>query len=331
MPFLVPIIKLLLYSSLLVTGLPLQAQADAEKSETMLREGLAWHERGFPSKAFPKLEKAADLGYTEAFYYAGRFIQRRGELNREAEAFYQQAADRGRIYALLRLAQKDYDCSGLWSCWMDQDEWLDKALDLVLPRAESGNPEAMKAVHSIYRAQNNSGDEWEWIQRAAEAGHAYSQYRLAYLIDGQEKGFYWTKAGRQEDARKWLQKAAKNGYPKAMSKLAIKLREQGELEEARYWVEAMAQTDYYDAVLEAGAQIMMGPDIAEVYSPTISYHFEAPRPIEGAALLLALHRNTGRPATLDAIKAYEDYLTPEMLAEALERSEELLTDTAIFF
>ncbi len=85
---------------------------------------------------------------------------------------------------------------------MDQDEWLDKALDLVLPRAESGNPEAMKAVHSIYRAQNNSGDEWEWIQRAAEAGHAYSQYRLAYLIDGQEKGFYWTKAGRQEDARK---------------------------------------------------------------------------------------------------------------------------------
>jgi len=331
MPFRAPIIKHLVFFSLLTTGLFTQAQADAEKAEVMFREGLAWYERGFLSKAFPKFETAADLGHTDAAYFAGEVIQRSDELNSEAEAFYRQAAKRGHIYALLRLAQKGYDCNSLWSCWRFQDQWLDKALDVALPRARSGDPEAMKAVHSIYRAQGDSGDAWEWIQRAAEAGHAYSQYWLACLIDDQMEGFYWTKAGRQLDVMKWLRKSAKNGFPKAMMKLAVELREQGELDEARYWVEAMAKTDYYDAVLEAGTYIMMGPGIADIYSSTISYDFEKPRPIEGAALLLALHRKTGKTSTLDAIKKYEDYLTPEMIAEALERSEELLIDTPIFF
>ena len=53
--------------------------------------------------------------------------------------------------------------------------------------------------------------------------------------------------------------------------------------------------------------------------------------MEGAAILLALHRQTGKDAPLKMIEVYRDKLTPEIMAKAEARSKELLVDTPVIY
>ncbi|MGF2686211.1 tetratricopeptide repeat protein [Marinobacter sp. DUT-3] len=319
-------------SLLLFAGFPVLAQTDLETAEALFQEGYILYQKNYSPNAFAKFKEAAKLGHAEAAYYAGNILRRNSTyITPEAEEFYRQAADGGDVYAMLRLAQKGKMCGTLRNCDYDREEWLARAKEIALPKAEAGDLEAMKAVYSIYRVAGDKNAAWEWIQRAAEGGHAFSQYWVAILLDEQEMGFYWTESGRREDMLKWLRASARQGFPKAMRKLAVKLREQGQFEEGRYWIEKMAGTDYYDALLEAGGQIMMGPDVAEVMSPDFSYHFKHPSPVEGAALLLALHREKGKDMPMQLIESYQDHLTPEIMDEAEERSKELLVNTPIIY
>ncbi len=116
-----------------------------------------------------------------------------------------------------------------------------------------------------------------------------------------------------------------------MLKLALKLRTLGEHREAQHWVEEMGKTDFYDAIFESGSAIMLGPDAAALYGEDSVYGFAEPRPVEGAALLLALHRQTGKESPLDMVENYQDHLTPEMMADAEALSKELLVDTPILY
>jgi hypothetical protein len=75
----------------------------------------------------------------------------------------------------------------------------------------------------------------------------------------------------------------------------------------------------------------MGPDVAKILLPSISYHFEKPRPVQGAALLMAVHRQTGKSDSMKAIDAYREHLTPEILEKAEALSKELLVDTPIIY
>ncbi len=318
---------------LLFAGLPVFAQTDQERAESLFQEGYTLYQQRYSPNAFTKFKEAAQLGHAEAAYYAGNILRRNSTyITPEAEEFYRQAAEGGDVYAMLRFAQKGRMCGTLRNCDYDREEWLDRAKEIALPKAEAGDTEAMMVVSLVFGIGGDLDEEFEWVKRAAEGGHAFAQYWLATgLLGDQGMGFYWTDKGRREDILMWLRASAEQGFPKAMLKLAVELREQGQLEEARYWVERMAETDYYDALVEAGVQIMMGPDIGKVLSPTISYHFEKPRPVEGAAILLAVHREKGKDEPLELIERYEDYLTPEIMAEAKERSKELLVDTPIIY
>lgn len=311
---------------------PALAETNQERAEALFQEGYTLYQQRYSPNAFTKFKEAARLGHAEAAYYAGNILRRNSTyITPEAEEFYRQAAEGGDVYAMLRFAQKGKMCGTLRNCDYDREEWLDRAKEIVLPKAEAGDTQAMMALSSAYAIGGDSDKDFEWVERAAENGHASAQYWMAVMLDEQDRGFYWTEEGRKEDILKWLRASAEQGFPKAMLKLAVKLREQGQLEEARYWIERMAETDYYDALVEAGVQIMMGPDIGKVLSPTISYHFEKPRPVEGAAILLAVHREKGKDEPLELIERYEDYLTPEIMAEAKERSKELLVDTPIIY
>lgn len=318
---------------LLFAGLPVFALTDQERAEALFQEGYTLYQQRYGAVAIPPLEEAAKLGHAEAAYWVGEILRKRHSyMTAEAEQFYRQAADGGEVYAMLRMGQKGKMCGTLRNCDYDHEEWLDRALDLVLPKAEAGDTEAMMAVSLAVGIGGDQDEGFDWVKRAAENGHAFAQYWLATgLLEQREMGFYWTDEGRREDILKWLKASAQQGFPPAMRKLAVKLREQGQFKEGRYWVEKMAETDYYDALVEAGGQIMMGPDIAEVISPDFSYHFKHPRPVEGAAILLAVHREKGKDEPLELIEYYQDYLTPEIMAEAKERSKELLVDTPIIY
>ncbi|GGC80131.1 tetratricopeptide repeat protein [Marinobacter halophilus] len=317
---------------LMIAPVTAQSQSDDGRADELFLEGYMLYQQYAGGRSLPKFKKAAELGHIEAAYYAGNVIRRNHTfMTSESEHYYRQAADGGDVYAMLRLAQKDSVCGTLRNCDYDREAWLERALELSLPRAEAGDTEAMMALSSAYAIKGDSASDLKWVERAAENGHAFAQYWMAVMLSEQERGFYWTEAGRQRDVLKWLKASAVSGYPKAMYKLAVTLRAQGRLEEARYWVEVMGKTDYYDAVLESGVQLMMGPDVGDIFSPTISYQFEKPRPVEGAALLLALHRQTGKDAPLEMIEAYQEHLTPEIMAEVETRSKELLVDTPVIY
>lgn len=309
------------------------AQTQQEQAEDLFQTGYTLYQQRYGAVAITPFEEAAKLGHAEAAYWVGEILRKRYSfITDEVEAFYLQAADAGEVYAMLRFAQKGKMCGTLRNCDYDRQKWIDRAKEIALPQARAGDTQAMMAVSLAYGLSGSLSKELEWVKRAAENQHSFAQYWLAAgMLDAQQMGFYWTKESRQEDILKWLRASAENGYPPAMLKLAITLREQNDLEQARYWVEQMAQTDYYDAVVEAGTQIMMGPDVGEILLPSISYHFEKPRPVQGAALLMAVHRQTGKSAPMKVIDAYREHLTPEMLKKAETLSKELLVDTPIIY
>lgn len=318
---------------LVLSACPAFAESDKEQAEVLFQKGYTLYQQLYRPVAITPLEKAAKLGHAEAAYWVGEILRKRYTyMTDEAEQFYRQAAEGGEVYAMLRLAQKGKMCGTLRDCDYDREKWLDRAMGIALPKAEAGDTEAMMAMALAVGIGGDRDEGFEWVKRAAENGHAFAQYWLATGLLGDRKmGFYWTDEGRQEDIIQWLRASAEQGFPKAMLKLAVKLRERGQLEEARHWVEKMAETDYYDALVEAGVQIMMGPDIGKVLSPAISYHFERPRPVEGAAILLAVHREKGKKEVLELIEYYQDYMTPEIMAKAEARSKELLVNTPIIY
>src|SRR5690554_1525997 len=323
-------IKLLLLMILLalsVSGL----EANQNRSATLFKEGYVLYQQNLASKALVKFKEAAELGHIEAAYYAGNIIrQDYTYITKESEQFYRQAAEGGDVYAMLRLGQKDRLCGTLRDCDYDRDAWVDRALNAALIRAEAGDSEAMMELFSVYWQKGERSKAFERTKKAAEHGNPFAQYWLAVgLLDERKMGFYWTQAGRRADILKWLEASAEQGFPKAMLKLALELRKIGQFQEAQYWVEMMGKTDYYDAILESGTAIMLGPDAATLYGQNSDYGFAEPRTVKGAALLLALHRQTGKKAPLEMIEAYQDHLTPEMMAEAEALSKELLVDTAI--
>lgn len=250
------------FGLLLGLTFPAFAQTDQERAEALFQEGYTLYQQFYRPVAITSLEKAAKLGHAEAAYWVGEILRiRYSYMTAEAEQFYRQAAEGGEVYAMLRLGQKGKMCGTLRDCDYDREAWLDRAKDLALPRAEAGDTEAMMVLSSAYAIGGDPDQDFDWVERAAENGHAFAQFWMAVMLDEQERGFYWTDKGRRQDILKWLRVSAEQGFPKAMRKLAVKLRQQGQYEEGRYWIEKMAETDYYDALVEAGGQIMMGPDV----------------------------------------------------------------------
>src|SRR5690554_8045194 len=322
----IKLLLLIILLALFVSGL----EANQNRSATLFKEGYVLYQQNLASKALVKFKEAAKLGHTEAAYYAGNIIrQNYTYITKESEQYYRQAAEGGDVYAMLRLAQSSSVCGTLRECDYDRDAWLERAIKTALPMAKAGDTEAMMALSSAYAIKGDPSADFEWVKRAAENGHAFAQYWMAVMLGQQKRGFYWTNAGRSADVLNWLRESAEQGFPKAMLKLALELRKIGQHQEAQYWVEKMGKTDYYDAILESGTAIMLGPDAATLYGQNSDYGFAEPRPVKGAALLLALHRQTGKQAPLEMIEAYQDHLTPEMMAEAEALSKELLVDKPI--
>lgn len=309
---------------LLVFVLPVSAETEQEGAEALFQEGYTLYQRLLRPIAITPLEKAANLEHAEAAYWVGEILRKRYTyMTEEAEQFYRQAAEGGEVYAMLRFAQKGNMCGTLRDCDYDRDEWLERAMEIALPKAEAGDLEAMKAVYSIYRVAGDKDEAWEWIQQAAKSGHVFSQYWVAILLEEQDMGFYWTDEGRREDILRWLKASAEQGFPKAILKLALELKGGNRFEEANKWVDRMGQTDYYDALVNYGLILLQGPDGM--------FRYPEAKPVEGLAMLMALHRQMGKSEVEELVDKYKSDLSARDIARAEKRSEELLVDTPIIY
>lgn len=304
---------------------PAQAETDQERAESLFQEGYTLYQQRYSPNAFTKFKEAAQLGHAEAAYYAGNILRRNSTyITPEAEEFYRQAAEGGDVYAMLRFAQKGRMCGTLRDCDYDREEWLDRAKEIALPKAEAGDTEAMMVVSLVFGIGGDLDEEFEWVKRAAEGGHAFAQYWLATgLLGDQDMGFYWTDKGRREDILMWLRASAEQGFPKAILRLALALKGDGRFEEANKWVDRMGKTDYYDALANYSLILLQGPDGM--------FRYPKARPVEGLAMLMALHRQMGKSDVEELIEKYKADLSARDIARAEKRSEELLVDTPIIY
>ena len=319
-------IKLLLLIILLALFVS-ELEANQNRSATLFKEGYVLYQQNLASKALVKFKEAAKLGHTEAAYYAGNIIrQNYTYITKESEQYYRQAAEGGDVYAMLRLAQSSSVCGTLRECNYDREAWLERAVETALPMAKTGDTEAMMALSSAYAIKGDRSADFEWVERAAENGHAFAQYWMAIMLDEQDRGFYWTQAGRRADILKWLEASAEQGFPKAMHKLASEYAQDGRMEEAVEWLERMGETDYFSAIYEYGLVLIDGPDGAEGL-----IQYPETKPVEGLAMLFALYRETRRSSVQRSIDRRLPDLSPEIVAEAKAKSEELLVDKPILY
>ncbi|KEF30956.1 hypothetical protein D777_02109 [Marinobacter nitratireducens] len=283
----------------------------------LFQEGYILYQERLSPGAIVKFEEAAELGHGEAAYWVGEILRKRyAYMTAEAEQFYRQAADGGEVYAMLRFAQNGNFCGTLRDCDYDHEEWVDRALATALPRAEAGDSEAMMELFSVYWAAGDRGEAFEWTEKAAENGNAFAQFWLAVgLLDERDMGFYWTEAGRREDTLKWLRASAEQGFPKAILKLAVELKEDGRFEEANEWVDRMGQTDYFEALYNYGLILLDGSEGM--------FQYPEAKPVEGLAVLMALHRQTGSSTVQRSIGG-----SPAFICIWLRRKERRLISNA---
>ncbi len=106
--------------------------------------------------------------------------------------------------------------------------------------AGQGDPQAQHALGRLYEhghgVQANAQTALQWYRRAADQGHADSEYRLAVA-------YAYGLGGYRQDNREaviWLQRATEHGHGKAR-KMLIEAHERGLLglqpdkQQARYW------------------------------------------------------------------------------------------------
>jgi len=299
------------------------AQTEDKRAESLFREGYILYQQRYGAVAITPLEEAASRGHPEAAYWVGEILRKRYSfITGEADTFYRQAADGGEVYAMLRFAQKGNMCGTLRDCDYDHKQWLDRAEETALARAETGDTVAMMELFSVSWMQGNEKAAFNWILKAAEAGDAVAQHWLAIgLLSEREMGFYWTEASRRKDVLKWLKASAEQGFPKAIENLAVEYYKDGRFEDCHEWVDRMGQTDYFDALYNYGLVLMDGPEGM--------YRYPETRSVDGLATLLALHRQTGSSAVQRSIDRRLPDLDPEIVNEARARSENLLVDTPI--
>ena len=122
-----------------------------------------------------------------------------------------------------------------------------RALHLLTPLAQQGNPDAQYRVAIMY--QNDLGvvrnelQAFKWMQAAAEQGHALAQHGLGYMyMEGDCIG------QNGMEAIKWFTRAAEQGLAGSQTTLAM-MYEEGyagvpkDPEQARKWYRLAGFTD----------------------------------------------------------------------------------------
>jgi hypothetical protein len=207
--------------------------------------------------AQPFLEIAAKAGDGESQYYLAELILiNKSHINSEAQALYEAAAEKGDIYAMLRLADKKDDlCHIMENCPPDlktPQQWLESARTLATERANQGDAEAMYQLYSIT-------GKFDWLTQAAKSGFPRAQYMLGDIYAG-GYGTFLIPGNRKKEIEKWYKASAENGYPPGMNRYAFLLKKRGDLQGLAYWIEKSANAGHFGAMSSYAAWTAHMPD-----------------------------------------------------------------------
>jgi TPR repeat protein len=209
-------------------------------------------------EAVPDLRIAAEAGDREAQYFLAESLRlEKRYMTAEAHNWYEAAAQQGDYYAMIRLGRSGNDlCTVMNNCPPGRKaplDWLREALKQAEPQAQQGDAEAMYILYHVTASR-------DWLEKAANAGHAMAQYWMA-IRASQGEGFFFPPGKRQEAVEKWFKASAESGYPVAMMRYVGILYEKNQLAEARYWIERAAKTGYESGVASYGGYLAHNPDL----------------------------------------------------------------------
>ena len=286
-------------------------------------EGLRLYGIRKVDSAISYLEQAASAGDAEAMYYLGEANRRlvMGGMSQAALDWYYQAAQHGEPYAMLRLFDGGA-CELGDVCPENGDDWPQAALEITLPKAEAGDPEAMAALYDIYFYVEEPDKEkaMDWLRRAAEAGHVESINWLGELARNDEEN-YANDTERLEAAEQWFRQAAEAGYAPAMNNLAVTLSNLERYEEARVWRIKSSESGHIN-----GRRWLAACNIV----PTLR-DFEdlcrgalEPDPALGWAILLAIKEELPGSYSDQNLSIYSEHVSPEQREEGERMMDEWL-------
>ncbi|MGR2740815.1 tetratricopeptide repeat protein [Billgrantia sp. Q4P2] len=296
------------------TAVALDEEAQAAKDEGMRLYNA--HQR---TTSMPYLEIAANAGDVEAMYYLGEAHRLRHlGMTQAALEWYHMAAQQGEPHAMLRL----YDGSACELgdvCPEDGNDWREAALDATLPKAESGDADAMGALYDIYTYLDRHDEAMEWLLQSAEAGNLNSMNWLGHLARDDEEN-YATETERLEAAAEWHRRAAEAGYAPAMNDLSSVLNNLGRHEEAWEWMVHASEAGHINGRLWQAA-CYIEPDSEENEMCQTEKD-----PAKGWAILLALSEEVPGSSSENALKyyTYGDNVTAKQREEGERMMEEWL-------
>ncbi|MCO7229318.1 sel1 repeat family protein [Halomonas sp. CnH100-B] len=290
-----------------------------DEAQAAKEEGMRLYNSNQRSISTPYLEKAAEAGVAEAMYYLGEVNRlRHMGMNQAALDWYYQAAQHGEPYAMLRLF--DGGACELGDVCPDHgDDWPQAALELTLPKAEAGDPEAMSVLYDIYFYVEEPDEEkaMDWLLRAAVAGHVESMDLLGNIVRNDEES-YANETERLAAAEPWFRQAAEAGYAPAMNNLAITLSHLELYEEAWDWMSKASEAGHIN-----GRQWLASCYIEPEAEGRQMCQTEKD-PAKGWAIMLARNEEVPGTSSERALRVYNDSVTQEQREEGERMMDEWL-------
>lgn len=227
----------------------------------------------------------------------------------EAKKAYESSAKKGNIYAMIRLGRIGEDlCTTMNNCPPGEDSassWVIKAKSLAVERAKQGDSESMYLLYEM------TGNE-EWLQKSAENGFAFAQFRLATKYQ-EGNGSFLLPSRRNQAIERWMKASAENGYPLAMMRLAAIMIDKNDLASFRFWNEKAADSGYVEGVF--GYASYIGEENSKY-----GFAFD---PIKSYALLLNLLELNGGGNVIRDVKDTLPGIEKNLSKEQLEKAKEL--------
>ncbi len=311
---------LAMLASLTLTAFMLpSALAMNEEAQAAKEEGMRlWGIHQWEKMQTP-LEIAAESGDVEAMYYLGEANRLLSRgLSQAALDWYYQAAQHGDPHAMLRLFDGGA-CELGDVCPENGDDWPQAALELTLPKAEAGDPDAMAALYDIYYyVKEPDEDEAMKWLRRAADAGHVESMHLLGEIARNDEEGYTNDTERLEAAEVWFRKAAEGGYAPSMNDLAVVLSHLGRHEEAWEWMSKASEAGHING-RQWQASCYIEPEAKGREMCQTQKD-----PAKGWAIMLARNEEVPGTSSERALRVYRDSITPEQREEGERMKEEWL-------
>ncbi|SBR48050.1 tetratricopeptide repeat protein [Halomonas sp. HL-93] len=292
-----------------------------EEAQAAKEKGMRLYNAHQRSLTTPYLEQAAEAGDVEAMYYLGEVNRlRHMGMNQAALEWYHQAAQHGDPHAMLRLFDGGA-CELGDVCPENGDDWPQEALELTLPKAEAGDAEAMAELYDIYYyVKEPDEDEAMKWLRRAAEAGHVESMNLLGEIARNDEEDYSNDTERLEAAEVWFRKAAAGGYAPSMNNLASVLNHLDQPEESWEWITKASEAGHINGRRWLAA-CNIEPDWEEL---TLCNSSTDPEPAKGWAILLAIHEEVPGTSSERSLRVYRDSVTQEQREEGERMKDEWL-------